>query len=75
LEVSLNLFSNKISNESFIPLLKSIQNNLFELEDLTIKLPSNNLNINELYKGLFTFEKAKSLKSISIDLSINQIPS
>jgi hypothetical protein len=75
LEVILNLFSNKISNESFIPLLKSIQNNLFELEDLTIKLPSNNLNINELYKGLFTFEKAKSLKSISIDLSINQIPS
>jgi hypothetical protein len=75
LEVIVHLFSNKISNESFIPLLKSIQNNLFELEELILKFPSNNLNINELYKGLFTFEKAKSLKSISIDLSINQIPS
>lgn len=75
MEVIVNLFSNKISNESFIPLLKSIQNNLFELEELTLKFPSNNLNINELYKGLFTFEKAKSLKSISLDLSINQIPS
>ncbi len=54
-------------------LIKSITTNLTVLHTLTLYFPSNNLKIDDSYKGLFNFQSLVHLYALELNLSFNHI--